>query len=82
MAAKSIIEISVDDSKFQKFKSVFDDYKKALEETPEAWSDANSEIGNMVQASQLLRNDAEKRLALLQLATNEESKAEKAAHKA
>ncbi|CAB4132112.1 hypothetical protein UFOVP136_43 [uncultured Caudovirales phage] len=82
MAAKSIIEISVDDSKFQKFKSVFDDYKKALEETPEAWSDANSEIGNMVQASQLLRNDAEKRLALLQLATNEESKAEKAAQKA
>lgn len=82
MAVKSIIEIQVDDSKFQQFKSVFDDYKKSLEETPEAWSDANSEMSNMAQSSQLLRNDAERRLALLQSATLEESKAEKEAQKA
>lgn len=79
--AKSIIQIDVDDSKFLQFKSIFDDYKQSLESTPEAWSDANSEMGNMVQASQLLKNDAEKRLALLQSATLEESKAEKAAQK-
>ena len=81
MATKSIIDIEIDDSKFLKFKSIFDDYKKSLEETPEAWSDANSEMGNMVQASQFLKNDAEKRLALLQAATLEESKAEKAQQK-
>jgi hypothetical protein len=79
--AKSIIQIDVDDSKFLQFKSVFDDYKQSLESTPEAWSDANSEMGNMVQASQLLKNDAEKRLALLQSATLEEEKAEKALSK-
>jgi len=81
VATKSIIDIEIDDSKFLKFKSIFDDYKKSLEETPEAWSDANSEMGNMVQASELLKNDAEKRLALLQAATLEESKAEKAQQK-
>jgi hypothetical protein len=81
MATKSIIDIEIDDSKFLKFKSIFDDYKRSLEETPEAWSDANSQMGNMVQASQLLKNDAEKRLALLQAATLEETKAEKAQQK-
>jgi hypothetical protein len=81
MAVKSIIDIQVDDSKFLQFKSIFDDYKQSLESTPESWSDANSEMGNMVQASQLLKNDAEKRLALLQSATLEESKAEKALSK-
>ena len=79
--AKTIIEVEVDDSKFLNFKSVFDDYKKSLEDTPEAWNDANDEMSKMVQASQLLKNDAEKRLALLQAATLEETRAERAQKK-
>ena len=77
MAAKSIIEINVDDSKFMQFKSVFDDYKKSLEETPTAWSDANTAMGSMAQSSESLVSDAEKRLSLLQAQVSEESKADK-----
>lgn len=82
MAAKTIITVDIDDSKFKDFKSVFDEYKAALEETPDVWKDAGSEMGAMTKASELLRNDAEKRLALFQLQTAEEEKAEKKKTKA
>lgn len=37
MAAKSIIDIDVNDDKFQSFMEKFNEYQAALEELPEAW---------------------------------------------
>lgn len=37
MAAKSIVEIDVQDEKFQSFLEKFNEYQKALGELPEQW---------------------------------------------
>ncbi|MDN0096593.1 hypothetical protein [Yersinia rohdei] len=44
MAAKSIIDIDVDDDKFQSFMDKFNEYRSALDELPEAWRGAAGSI--------------------------------------
>lgn len=81
MAAKSIIEIDVQDDKFKAFKSLYDDYQTALGEVPDKWKEANDEMGQAVKVSELLRNDAQTRLALLQEETIEQQKKDSLAKK-
>jgi hypothetical protein len=40
---KSVIDIDIDDAKFQRFKALFDKYQAALAKTPDMWAKANKE---------------------------------------
>lgn len=46
MAAKSVVEIDVQDEKFQTFLEKFNEYQKALEGLPEQWRGAAQGIGD------------------------------------
>lgn len=46
MAAKSVVEIDVQDEKFQAFLEKFNEYQKALEGLPEQWRGAAQGIGD------------------------------------
>ena len=53
MAAKSVVEIDVQDEKFQAFLEKFNEYQKALEELPEQWRGAAQ--GSVIQPSRRKR---------------------------
>ncbi len=38
MAVKSLVEVEIDDSAFQRFQAAFADYAKVLDSTPDAWA--------------------------------------------
>lgn len=54
MAAKSIIDIEVNDEKFKSFLSAFDDYKANVEDMPEAWKNTNKAINEADKAAKRL----------------------------
>ena len=45
MSLKTILEVEIDDSKFRKFKELFDRYQSQLKSVPGAWGQVNKETG-------------------------------------
>lgn len=50
MALKSVIDIDLDDSKFARFKELFDRYHETLAKTPAIWKSVNKEQQNIATA--------------------------------
>ncbi|EAZ0275896.1 hypothetical protein BFH97_18465 [Salmonella enterica] len=59
MAAKSIIEIDVQDEKFQSFLEKFNEYQKALGELPEQWRGAVHGLGEAAKETERVRDGTE-----------------------
>lgn len=59
MAAKSVVEIDVQDEKFQAFLEKFNEYQKALEELPEQWRGAAQGIGDSARQTEKVLGSAE-----------------------
>ncbi|ELM1462765.1 hypothetical protein AAII44_001156 [Salmonella enterica] len=59
MAAKSIVEIDVQDEKFQSFLEKFNEYQKALGELPEQWRGAVHGLGEAAKETERVRDDTE-----------------------
>lgn len=60
MAAKSILEIDIDDEKFKSFIAAYDDYQKTLADMPKEWQAVTSAIVNGTPALQRVSDQAEK----------------------
>jgi hypothetical protein len=61
MATKPVISIDVDDSKFAKFKALFDEYVSALGDQPAAWdaiNDSSAKAGDALKAGALSGKEA------------------------
>lgn len=56
MAAKSIVEIDVQDEKFQSFLEKFNEYQKALGELPEQWRGAVHGLGEAAKETERVRD--------------------------
>ncbi|ELI0528876.1 hypothetical protein Q8V00_001252 [Salmonella enterica] len=56
MAAKSIVEIDVQDEKFQSFLEKFNEYQKALSELPEQWRGAVHGLGEAAKETERVRD--------------------------
>lgn len=59
MAAKSIVEIDVQDEKFQSFLEKFNEYQKALSELPEQWRGAAHGLGEAAKETERVRDGTE-----------------------
>ncbi|EGK6861329.1 hypothetical protein IO679_003387 [Salmonella enterica subsp. enterica serovar Glostrup] len=59
MAAKSIVEIDVQDEKFQSFLEKFNEYQKALSELPEQWRGAVHGLGEAAKETERVRDSTE-----------------------
>ncbi|HEC7403259.1 TPA: hypothetical protein R3948_000969 [Salmonella enterica subsp. enterica serovar Kottbus] len=59
MAAKSIVEIDVQDEKFQSFLEKFNEYQKALSELPEQWRGAVRGLGEAAKETERVRDGTE-----------------------
>ncbi|MGG5195346.1 lytic transglycosylase domain-containing protein [Citrobacter sp. S5] len=59
MAAKSIVEIDVQDEKFQSFLEKFNEYQKALEELPEQWRGAVHGLSETAKETERVRGSTE-----------------------
>ncbi|EIF9058221.1 hypothetical protein HX140_004002 [Salmonella enterica] len=59
MAAKSIVEIDVQDEKFQSFLEKFNEYQKALGELPEQWRGAVHGPGEAAKETERVRDGTE-----------------------
>ncbi|HCI7276872.1 TPA: hypothetical protein NPR67_002091 [Salmonella enterica subsp. enterica serovar Infantis] len=59
MAAKSIVEIDVQDEKFQSFLEKFNEYQKALGELPEQWRGAVHGLGETAKETERVRDGTE-----------------------
>lgn len=59
MAAKSIVEIDVQDEKFQSFLEKFNEYQKALSELPEQWRGAVHGLGETAKETERVRDGTE-----------------------
>ncbi|MDA5547543.1 hypothetical protein OP862_15560 [Yersinia massiliensis] len=59
MAAKSIIDIDVNDDKFQSFMEKFNEYQAALGELPEAWRGVAHGIGDTEKETAKARSELE-----------------------
>lgn len=47
MTVKSIVDIDIDDGKFQRFTALFDKYQTALAKTPNAWKQTSAETAGV-----------------------------------
>ncbi|EKN3733676.1 hypothetical protein OU760_002869 [Yersinia enterocolitica] len=59
MAAKSIIDIDVNDDKFQSFMDKFNEYQAALDDLPEAWRGVAQGIGDTEKETAKARSELE-----------------------
>ncbi|HAB1660440.1 TPA_asm: transglycosylase SLT domain-containing protein [Salmonella bongori] len=59
MAAKSIVEIDVQDEKFQSFLEKFNEYQKSLSELPEQWRGAVHGLGEAAKETERVRDGTE-----------------------
>ncbi|WP_145482031.1 hypothetical protein [Yersinia rohdei] len=59
MAAKSIIDIDVNDEKFQSFMEKFSEYQAALDDLPEAWRGVAQGIGDTEKETAKARSELE-----------------------
>ncbi|ELF6086116.1 hypothetical protein RBD67_000790 [Salmonella enterica] len=59
MVAKSIVEIDVQDEKFQSFLEKFNEYQKALGELPEQWRGAVHGLGEAAKETERVREGTE-----------------------
>ncbi|QIX97459.1 lytic transglycosylase domain-containing protein [Cedecea sp. FDAARGOS_727] len=59
MAAKSIIDIDVQDEKFQSFLDKFNEYQKALSELPEQWRGAVHGLGDAAKETERVKTGTE-----------------------
>ncbi|HDM8446413.1 TPA: hypothetical protein P0O00_001722 [Yersinia enterocolitica] len=59
MAAKSIIDIDVNDDKFQSFMEKFNEYQAALDDLPEAWRGVAHGIGDTEKETAKARSELE-----------------------
>ncbi|HEB5830337.1 TPA: hypothetical protein RZF54_002901 [Yersinia enterocolitica] len=59
MAAKSIIDIDVNDDKFQSFMEKFNEYQAALDDLPEAWRGVAQGIGDTEKETAKARSELE-----------------------
>ncbi|ELQ3860121.1 hypothetical protein QSX22_004659 [Salmonella enterica] len=59
MAAKSIVEIDVQDEKFQSFLEKFNEYQKALGKLPEQWRGAVHGLGEAAKETERVRDGTE-----------------------
>ncbi|EAW4751488.1 hypothetical protein FE505_17075 [Salmonella enterica] len=59
MAAKSIVEIDVQDEKFESFLEKFNEYQKALSELPEQWRGAVHGLGEAAKETERVRDGTE-----------------------
>ncbi|HHJ0094229.1 TPA: hypothetical protein ACQD7G_004488, partial [Yersinia enterocolitica] len=59
MAAKSIIDIDVNDDKFQSFMEKFNEYQAALGDLPEAWRGVAHGIGDTEKETAKARSELE-----------------------
>ncbi|MGK0739977.1 lytic transglycosylase domain-containing protein [Yokenella regensburgei] len=59
MVAKSVIDIDVQDEKFQSFLEKFNEYQKALEELPEQWRGAAHGLGETAKETERVRGSTE-----------------------
>ncbi|EHI8723693.1 hypothetical protein J9L26_000557 [Salmonella enterica] len=59
MAVKSIVEIDVQDEKFQSFLEKFNEYQKALSELPEQWRGAVHGLGEAAKETERVRDGTE-----------------------
>lgn len=59
MAAKSIVEIDVQDEKFQSFLEKFNEYQKALSELPGQWRGAVHGLGEAAKETERVRDGTE-----------------------
>lgn len=60
MAAKSILEIDIDDEKFKSFIAAYDDYQKTLADMPKEWQAVTSAIVKGTPALQRASDQADK----------------------
>lgn len=67
MVAKSVVEIDVQDEKFQSFLEKFNEYQKALEALPEQWRGAVHGLGETAKETERVRGSTE---AITQAFTN------------
>ena len=59
MVAKSVVEIDVQDEKFQSFLEKFNEYQKALEELPEQWRGAVHGLSETAKETERVRGGTE-----------------------
>lgn len=59
MAAKSIIDIDINDEKFQSFMEKFSEYQAALDDLPEAWRGVAQGIGDTEKETAKARSELE-----------------------
>lgn len=59
MVAKSVVEIDVQDEKFQSFLEKFNEYQKALEALPEQWRGAVHGLGETAKETERVRGSTE-----------------------
>jgi len=59
MVAKSILEIDVQDEKFQSFLDKFNEYQKALSELPEQWRGAVHGLGDAAKETERVKTGTE-----------------------
>ncbi|MGE4887767.1 lytic transglycosylase domain-containing protein, partial [Yersinia enterocolitica] len=57
MAAKSIIDIDVNDDKFQSFMEKFNEYQNALNDLPDAWRGVAQGIGDTEKETAKARSE-------------------------
>jgi soluble lytic murein transglycosylase-like protein len=74
MAAKSIIDIDVNDGKFKSFIEAFDKYQKALKKLPGAWEDANKAVDETVDSIIDMTDDLNNQLNIIVKKTREQEK--------
>jgi hypothetical protein len=55
MSLRTILEVEIDDSRFRKFRELFDSYQKTLEKVPGAWKEVNKQTqANKTLVDQLI----------------------------
>jgi len=74
MAAKSIIDIEVNDEKFKSFLSAFDDYKANVDDMPAAWKNNAKAFSDLTTEQKKAATEAQKLLNAYQRALNDEKK--------
>ena len=58
MALKSILSIELDDSRFRKFKQVFDKYQEELKKLPKEWREINAAMASAQRTAEGLTKEA------------------------
>lgn len=58
MPVKSLIDIEINDSAFQRFSALWEKYQKALEKTPGTWAQATKQINEQAKGFEMIAAEA------------------------